>query len=233
MLSSYFNITSDIHSLNPAYKILDLIIFLLAILLVKNPYILCVIIIFELLLVLSTNVPIIYYLKTIYSLKILIIFILVINILSKISIYQTIITIISLIIIVIYSNLLVFTTTPIDINKGLSNLLKPLEKLGINISILSLIISLAISFIPNLLIQGKKILNNIRLRNINNKMYKLKSLVIPLFLITLQKGDMIADVMLLKNFDCNKKIYYQLNKSYIDYLLLFIHVIILIIALVG
>lgn len=233
MLSSYYNSNSDIHNLNPAYKILDLIIFLFSILLVKNPYILVAIVTFELMLVLLSEVPISYYIKTISSLKILIIFITIINLLSKITIYQTIVTIISLIVIVIYSNILVFTTTPIDINKGLNNLLKPLEKIGVNISILSLTISLSISFIPNLLSQGKKILNNIKLRNIDNKIYKLKSLIMPLFLITLQKSDKIADVMLLKNFDCNKKISYKLNQSYIDYLLLIIHVIMLIIAVVG
>ena len=232
MLGSYYKIDSDIHKLNPLLKIVDLILFIVAMLLTNNLYVIGILILFLLMIILLTNVPLILYLKTIMSLKSLILFILIVNYFSNISMINTLISIIKIISVIMCSNILIYTTTPTNITKGLNNLLKPLEKFGIKVSVISLMISLALRFIPMLLETGKKIINNLKLRNIDDKKYIIKALVFPLFIITLKKSDNISEVMSLKNYDINKKCKYSLNYHYLDYLFTLIHVILLIVVFV-
>ena len=61
-------------------------------------------------------------------------------------------------ILIMFSSLLTLTTKPTDINNGLEAILKPFELLGLKTSILAMMISIALRYIPTLFNETQKIL---------------------------------------------------------------------------
>lgn len=103
---------------------------------------------------------------------------------------------------ILISTTLTLTTTPTDLNNGLESLLKPLKLLGIKVSILTMMISIALRFIPTLLNEATKILKAQASRGVDFKEGKLKdkvnqiiSLLIPMLVISLKRAYDLADTM--------------------------------------
>ncbi|MDD3187186.1 MAG: energy-coupling factor transporter transmembrane component T [Bacilli bacterium] len=231
VLGSYVNIKSDIHSLNTFFKLIDLILFVLIIIIVKNPYLLTMSLCFEFLLLLTSNIPFLKFLKLIFSLNVFVFFVVAINYLSGVQWDRIILTVVQIYAILLYSNLVIFTSTTNSIMKALKKIFLPLKIVGINASIMALIISLSLSFIPMLLKQGRRILYVLKSRGFDNGIYSLKLLIFPLFLMTLKNADSISDTMALKNFDLDNDLGSKEEYNYLDILLFFIHILLFVIIL--
>lgn len=100
------------------------------------------------------------------------------------------------------ASLLTLTTKPTQINNAIEKLLKPLSKIGINVGVFSMIVSITFRFIPTLLLEAKKVLKAQASRgadfeeaNLLSKVLQMTSLVIPLFIITYKNATDLSYAM--------------------------------------
>lgn len=102
-------------------------------------------------------------------------------------------------ILIISSAVLTLTTKPTDLNNGLESLLKPFGK---KTSILAMMISIALRFIPTLFLETEKILKAQASRGVDFNEGKIKekvgqivSLLVPMFIISFKRAADLADAM--------------------------------------
>ncbi len=107
--------------------------------------------------------------------------------------------ILRVLILIISSAILTLTTKPTDLNNGLEALLKPFGK---KTSILAMMISIALRFIPTLFLETEKILKAQASRGVDFNEGKLKdkigqiiSLLVPMFIISFKRAADLADAM--------------------------------------
>ena len=100
------------------------------------------------------------------------------------------------------TSLLTYTTSPILLTDGLESLLSPLKKLHIPIHELSMIMSIALRFIPTLIEETDKIMSAQRARGADfesgNLLQRAKSLIpllVPLFISAFRRADELAIAM--------------------------------------
>lgn len=100
------------------------------------------------------------------------------------------------------SSLLTFTTKPTDLNNGLESVCKPLKFIGVNVSILSMMISIALRFIPTLINEANRILKAQASRGVDFKEGRLKekvvqiiSLLIPMIVIAYKRAEDLSNAM--------------------------------------
>jgi energy-coupling factor transport system permease protein len=100
------------------------------------------------------------------------------------------------------SSLLTLTTKPTDLTNGLESVCKPLKYIGINVSILSMMISIALRFIPTLINEANRILKAQASRGVDFKEGKLRdkvvqiiSLLIPMIVIAYKRAEDLANAM--------------------------------------
>lgn len=138
---------------------------------------------------------------------------------------------------IMFTTVLTLTTKPTDLNNGLESLLSPLEKLHIKTSIFSMMISIALRFIPTLFQEADKILKAQASRGVDFNESKLKdkivqivSLLVPMFIVSFKRAEDLAIAMEARGYipgEVRSKINeLHINKSDILWLLLFIIVMI-------
>ena len=124
------------------------------------------------------------------------------------------------------SSLLTLTTKPTQINCALEKLLKPLNKIGVNVGAFSMIIAVTLRFIPTLLGEADKVLKAQASRGVDfkdstlvQKVLQLTSLVIPLFVITYKKAVDLTDAMEARGYVDKKErsSIYELKYATYDY----------------
>lgn len=105
-------------------------------------------------------------------------------------------------IIILASSTLTLTTKPTDLTNAIEWYLKPLEYIKIKTSIFAMIISIALRFIPTLFNETNKILKAQASRGVDFNEGKLTeqigqiiSLLIPMFVISINKANDLADAM--------------------------------------
>lgn len=98
--------------------------------------------------------------------------------------------------------LLTYTTSPIMLTDGLENLLSPLKKIKVPVHELSMMMSIALRFIPTLIEETDKIMSAQRARgadfdtgNIFQKAKALIPLLVPLFVSSFRRADELAIAM--------------------------------------
>lgn len=106
-----------------------------------------------------------------------------------------------------YSTILTLTTKPTELNNGLDYLLKPLRFIG-NTQIFTMMISIALRFIPTLINETDKILKaqasrgvDFKEGNIKEKVMQIVSLLIPIFSLSYSKADDLAYAMEARGYD--------------------------------
>jgi energy-coupling factor transport system permease protein len=100
------------------------------------------------------------------------------------------------------TSLLTLTTTPIEITDGIESLLKPLKKVGFPVHELSLMISIALRFIPTLMDETDKIMKAQMARGVDFSEGTIKQrakavvpLLIPLFINAFKRAEELATAM--------------------------------------
>lgn len=163
-------------------------------------------------MLLNTKVPMKIYIKTILSIKWLLLFILIINLILRTNLQVTIITALRLVYIVLYTSILTLTTPPTEITYGLEKFFSPLRLIGIPVNKMALSISLALRFIPTIIDQGNKIIKSQASRgidyynsNFRGKILAIKSLIIPIFVLSIKRADDLADAMEVRLYNINNK----------------------------
>ncbi|MFI3252830.1 MAG: energy-coupling factor transporter transmembrane component T [Eubacteriales bacterium] len=98
--------------------------------------------------------------------------------------------------------LLTYTTSPMVLTDGLENLMNPLKKLKVPVHDLSMMMSIALRFIPNLIEETDKIMSAQRARGADfetggfaKRAKALLPILVPLFISALRRADELAEAM--------------------------------------
>lgn len=274
VFGQYYNSDSWIHRLDPRTKLIAVFLYMISLFIIKNVYILSGILVFTLVIIATSKIPLLKFLNSLKMVSfillftfffqlifrkdgtllmtlsfnmdiinaLIIVFLLVFYFLSKkfiknlrtllftfilllsffiqykmnysytlfsynIRIYDSgllmslyiVLRIISLLFI---SSLLTLTTKPTDLNNGLEAILKPLKYLGVKVSTLTMMISIALRFIPTLINEAEKILKaqasrgvDFKEGKIGAKVMQIISLLVPMFVIAYKRAYDLADAM--------------------------------------
>ena len=240
-IGKFYPSISKIHNMHPLAKIVCIFIFVLCTLMVTDPVILCCLGLLLLLMMLASNLPLLIYMKSIWGLKWFFLLLVLLNLLFSVPFITVFILVIKIFYMVLATSILTATTTPVDMTHGLTLFLKPLSWFSIPVESLAFSLSLALRFIPVIVIQGDKILKSQASRgmdythtSLKGKLLAIKSMIIPMFVLSLRRSDQLADAMEVRLYQPQKKRNsYRVNKwGGFDTYFVFVHVSILIFMIV-
>ena len=210
---------SIIHRMDPRAKIIAAILYIVTVFLAKNLYAFGLLVLSAIVLVAVSGIPVRIVLKSMKPLVIILLFTALINIFwmegetllvsfGFIHIYlEGIINAILIAVRIIRllagtTILMTFTTTPIALTDGLEQLLSPLKKIGIPVHEFSMMMTIALRFIPTLTEETQKIMNAQKARGADfstgSLMQRAKALVpilVPLFVSAFRRADELATAM--------------------------------------
>jgi len=174
----YFKANSYIHKLDPRAKILLLILLIALSFIATNFVSLACVVFFVLLLMFFSGIPVRMYLKNLKVVIPIIIFTAILNVFYgdpdtlllfsywKINIYlggvlRAVFMAVRVILLIVISSALTYTTTPNDLTDSIERLLKPLKFLGLGQAVhtMSMMMTIALRFIPTLIEETNKIMN--------------------------------------------------------------------------
>ncbi len=216
-LGQYFPTDSLIHRLDPRIKIILLITYIVLIFVTFNFFALGLVAIAVLTVVLMSKVPLKLYLK---SLKVIIIIVIITSLLNlfygtgdpifqwhfiKVTlngIYNAIFVCVRIVLLLLMSSALTFTTSPTDLTDALERLMKPLKIFHIKVHEISMMMTIALRFVPTLLEETDKIMAAQKARGADmesgNFIHRIKALVpvlIPLFVSAFRRAYELAVAM--------------------------------------
>ncbi len=241
VIGSYYPVKSKVHFMNPVSKVLCTILYIIMIFLCQDIRLMLLLMLLSVLMVEIAHLPKSIYLRTFRSLKFLILFMIIIYYFVGTDLETVVNMILRLINIVLYTTILTLTTPPTEITYGLQKALSPLKLLGIPINKMSLSISLALRFIPTIIDQGNKILKSQASRGIDyyasgikGKFTAVKSMLLPMFILTIRRADTLSEAMQIRLYNINsKRTNFRINKwGFFDTFLFLIHLGILILIVV-
>ena len=138
------------------------------------------------------------------------------------------------------TSLLTYTTSPIQLTDGLERLLSPLKKLHAPVHELSMMMSIALRFIPILLEETDKIMKAQMARgaeydqgNLLNKMKSLVPILVPLFLSSVRRANDLAMAMESRCYRGGegrtkmKPLVYE-KRDYISYIVVYLYLALMI-----
>jgi len=159
----------------------------------------------------------------------------------KRGIETSVIVILRIVSLIFLSQILSLTTKPTDLNNGLEKLLKPLKIFKINVNILTMMISIAIRFIPTLINEANKILKAQASRGVDfkeasfkDKINQIISLLVPMFVISYKRAYDLADAMEARGYipEAERTSINLLKFKGLDYLFFFFVAIMLSLSIV-
>ena len=216
-LGQYFPGDTIVHRLDPRTKIISVLLYIIALFTAKSWVSFGILFVFLVVcVVLSKLTP-----KTIFKglkpLLIIIIFTAVLNgfftrgdvifkfwifTLTKQGLIKAAFMIMRIVMLITGTLLLTYTTSPIALTDGLEVLLSPLKKIHLPIHELSMMMSIALRFIPTLIEETDKIMSAQRARgadfetgNLIEKAKALMPLLVPLFVSAFRRADELAVAM--------------------------------------
>ena len=235
VFGSYYPIKSKVHQMNPVSKIICTLLFVTMIFITNDLIVMSLIFSLSILLCEIAHIPKRIYAKTFKSLKMIILFIILIYSFSDYPFYNISVAVLRLVGIVLYTTVLTLTTPPNEITYGLQKVFGIFKVVGLPVNKIALSISLALRFIPTIIDQGNKILKSQASRgidynnsNIVGKFLSLKSMLIPMFVLTIRRADTLAESMQVRLYNINaKRTNYRLNKwGIFDTFLFLLHFIV-------
>ena len=210
---------SILHRLDPRAKILLAILYIVVIFLAKSATAFGLLLLFSVGLVLVSGIPVRIVMGSMKPLAFIIVFTAVINIfwmtgdtllfqLGFVKVYlEGIINALMLVLrimllLICTSMFLTYTTTPIALTDGLEQLLSPLKKLHVPVHEFSMMMTIALRFIPTLIEETDKIMNAQKARgadfsqgSIIRRAKALIPILVPLFVSAFRRADELATAM--------------------------------------
>ena len=216
-IGQYFPGKSVLHRLDPRMKILLTVGYITMLFSVSNPLGLCVGILFLVFAYAISGIPPRMITKSLKPVIPIIIFTTVLNMffvkgdplfdwwifhISRQGLLTAVVMTIRIICLIAGTSLLTYTTSPITLTDGLERLMKPLKKVHFPVHELSMMMSIALRFIPTLIEETDKIMNAQKARGADLEsgdiMQRAKALVpilIPLFVSAFRRADELALAM--------------------------------------
>ena len=219
-LGQYFVADSFVHKLDPRAKILLLIYIIVMIFTTQNVLSLLLVTVLSVLIMLASKIPLKMYLKNIKVIIPIIIFTAILNVFYtntgvllfnvwKIQIYsggilRAVYMAVRVMLLILTSSVLTYTTTPNDLTDAIERLLKPLKYIGLGNAVhtMSMMMTIALRFIPTLIEETDKIMNAQKARGADlesggliHKVKALLPILIPLLLSAVRRAYELAEAM--------------------------------------
>ena len=216
-LGQYFPGNSPIHRMDPRTKLLALILYIITIFIADGliPYVICAAGLAAVIRI--SRIPLKLIMKSLKPIVIIIIFTGALNILytpgtelfrlwifrvTVEGIRTAITMIVRILLLVASTSLLTYTTSPMALTDGLESLLSPLKKLHVPVHEFSMMMSIALRFIPTLIEETDKIMSAQKARgadfesgNIFQRAKALVPVLVPLFISAFRRADELACAM--------------------------------------
>ncbi len=217
-LGQYFPGKSPIHRLDPRTKLLVLVLYIVALFLAVNWISYGLMLAFLLTCIAVSKIPAKSFVKGMKPLIFILVFTGVLNlfftqgetvllafwkiVITKEGLVRAVFMIIRILMLVTATFLLTYTTSPIALTDGLEALLSPLKKIKVPVHELSMMMCIALRFIPTLIEETDKIMSAQKARGADFETGKLldrvKALVpvlVPLFISAFRRADELATAM--------------------------------------
>ena len=142
---------------------------------------------------------------------------------------QAVVTTLRLFFLILVSSLLTYTTRPMDLTFGMEKLCAPLKRLRGPVGGLSLMMSIALRFIPTLMEETDKIKKaqmargaDFESRNLGSRIRSLLPLLVPLFVSSFQRAEELAMAMEARGYrgEAGRTRYRRLSMGTADWLVL-------------
>ena len=210
---------SLLHKMDPRAKIIAAVLYIVTVFLAKNLLSFALLTLSAIVLIVISAIPLRIILKSMKPLVIILLFTAVINIFWmkgetllvsfwKINIYLEgiinafLIAVRIVILLIGTSILMTYTTTPIALTDGLEQLLSPLKKIGVPVHEFSMMMTIALRFIPTLTEETQKIMNAQKARGADfstgsllQRAKALLPILVPLFVSAFRRADELATAM--------------------------------------
>lgn len=216
-LGQFFPGDSLVHRLDARAKLIITILYIVALFMVKTALGYLLMMLFLGLIIVDAKIPFRMLLKSIKPLLFIIIFTGALNVftaagepiwsfwvlsISKEGIVLAITMALRIILLILGTSMLTYTTSPIMLTDALEQLLSPLKKIKLPVHEVSMMMTIALRFIPNLIEETDKIMNAQKARGADfesgNLLRRAKALVpilVPLFVSAFRRADELAVAM--------------------------------------
>lgn len=217
-IGQYYPAESLIHSLDPRTKIFLTILYITAVFLIKGFVGFLLIGIFTLFLIKISKIPFTLFLKGLKPVLIIMIFTALLNLfltyngkilwqfeflkITDKGLILSVFMVLRIMFLVMGSSFLMYTTSPVTMTSGLEYFLKPLKKIGVPAHEISMMMSIALRFIPTLIEETDKIMSAQKSRGANidegGILKRAKALIpvlVPLFVSAFRRADELAMAM--------------------------------------
>lgn len=216
----FIDTNSKIHKLDPRTKLLLLIAFIVFVFVANNFLSLGLTVVFSLVAIFMSKIPLSMYLKNIKSILPIIIITSLLNVFyadgGKVLVDWWIFTITSagvsrsvfmtlrIVQLILISAVLSYTTSPTSLTGAIESLLKPLKLIGLGNAVhtMAMVMTIALRFIPTLIEETQKIMNAQKARgadlesgSIVKRVKALLPILIPLLISSIRRAYELAEAM--------------------------------------
>jgi len=226
-LGAYVDKDSPVHRLDPRAKIIDIFVLSLALFFMRGPggYVVFAALLFA--VILASSLPLRFVLRGLLPLLWIIVFTFLLHLfftkgspvfkagpvtVTRHGLYLAWFITLRLVLLVLTASLLTLTTSPEKLTLGLKYLLVPLKVFGISPENISLMIALALRFVPVLLLDTQRLVNLQKSRGANFKgggilkrMRAVTAVVLPLLSGVFRRADELALAMESRGFEADRR----------------------------
>ena len=217
-LGQYFPGNSFIHRLDPRTKLIVLVVYIVALFLAVNWVSYALMAAFLLIVIKISTIPAKSFIRGMKPLLMILIFTGVLNLffttdgtvlvdfwfitITSDGVERAIFMVVRILLLICGTFLLTYTTSPISLTDGLEALMNPLKKIKVPVHELSMMMCIALRFIPTLIEETDKIMSAQKARGADFEsgtlMEKAKALIpilVPLFISAFRRADELATAM--------------------------------------
>ena len=217
-LGQYFPGNSFIHRLDPRTKLIVLVVYIVALFLAVNWVSYALMAVFLLLCIKISTIPAKSFIRGMKPLLMILIFTGVLNLffttegavlvdfwvitITTGGVRRAVFMVLRILLLICGTFLLTYTTSPISLTDGLEALMNPLKKIKVPVHELSMMMCIALRFIPTLIEETDKIMSAQKARGADfesgSLMEKAKALIpilVPLFISAFRRADELATAM--------------------------------------
>lgn len=216
-LGQYYQTDSVIHRLDPRVKLIATFIYIISLFIVKGFWGYVLAGLFLACIIKLSNVPFRFMVKGMRAILFLLLFTVVFNLfltpgdvlisfwkltITKQGLQTAVMMAVRLSFLIIGSSVMTLTTTPNNLTDGLERLLNPLKKIKVPVHEVSMMMSIALRFIPILMEETDKIMKaqiargaDFESGNLIKKVKSLIPLLVPLFISAFRRANDLAMAM--------------------------------------
>ena len=217
-LGQYFPGNSVIHRLDPRAKLIVLVVYIVALFLAVSWVSYALMVVFLLACIRISTIPAKSFIRGMKPLMMILVFTGVLNLffttdgevlvdfwiitITSGGLQRAVFMVIRILLLICGTFLLTYTTSPISLTDGLEALMNPLKKIKVPVHELSMMMCIALRFIPTLIEETDKIMSAQKARGADFEsgtlMEKAKALIpilVPLFISAFRRADELATAM--------------------------------------